>query len=150
MKYNIHLVIVTFLLLSVTNAFSQKSAPDQIIEAFFKTFKQNPTKAYEELFSGNKWMVEKRGDLETVKIKMQEMLKDVGEYFGYEQITEKSAGENFVLKCYLLKYDRQPVRFTFVFYKPNDKWQILNFSYDLNLAEELEEAAKLYRLKHNW
>jgi hypothetical protein len=50
---------------------------------------------------------------------------------------------------YIVKYDREPLRFTFFFYKPKDVWRVSNFSYDENISDELEEAAKVYRLKEN-
>jgi ABC-type transporter MlaC component len=123
---------------------------EKITQAFFKTFKENPTKAYGELFENSKWMKEKKSDIETIKIKLADFISGLGEYYGYEPITEKSVGESYILKSFLVKYERQPVRFTFILYKPNESWQTQNFSYDTGISEEIEEAAKAYRLKSNW
>lgn len=49
----------------------------------------------------------------------------------------------------MIKYDRQPVRFQFIFYKPSDKWQLQDFRYDDDLDTELIEAANAYRLMEN-
>ena len=142
------LVIVLFF--TMPSVFGQSDPSEKITDSFFKTYKQSPTKAYTDLFENNKWMNDKRSDVETVKIKLDDFLRGLGEYFGYELITEKSAGESYLLKSYLIKYERQPLRFTFLLYRPNDKWQLQNFSYDTNIEEELGEAAKAYRLKNNW
>jgi hypothetical protein len=48
-----------------------------------------------------------------------------------------------------VKYDRQPIRFNFLFYSPNGQWQLQNFSFDDGIDEELKEAAKIYKLKEN-
>src|SRR6476661_2613490 len=138
---------IAFVLLS---NFAYSQSTEQITEAFFKAYKENPTKAYGKLFDNNKWMKDKKSDIETVKIKLADFISGLGEYYGYEAITEKSAGESYLLKSFLIKYERQPVRFTFLLYKPSDSWQIQNFTYDTNISEEIEEAAKAYRLKSNW
>jgi len=36
---------------------------EKITEAFFKTYKENPTKAYGNLFENNKWMKDKKAIL---------------------------------------------------------------------------------------
>jgi hypothetical protein len=123
---------------------------ERITQTFFETYKKNPTKAYGDLFDNNKWMKDKKSDIETIKIKLADFINGMGEYYGYEPIIEKSVGESYVLKSFLVKYERQPVRFTFLLYKPNENWQIQNFTYDTNISEEIDEAAKAYRLKSNW
>lgn len=117
--------------------FGQIESDEKITDIFFKTYKQNPSKAYTDLFADNKWMKDKKSDIETIKIKMNDFLSGLGEYYGYELITEKSAGDSYVLKSYLVKYERQPIRFTFLLYRPNNKWQIQNFTYDTNIEEEV-------------
>ncbi|TAL44427.1 MAG: hypothetical protein EPN92_08830 [Chitinophagaceae bacterium] len=121
---------------------------ENITEAFFTDFKKDNIKAYENLFAESKWV--NKSSLETVKIKLKDFLADMGEYCGYELITEKMVGESYALKSFLIKYESIPVRFTFILYKPKNIWQIQSFAYDSNIGEELEEAAKAYRLKYNW
>jgi hypothetical protein len=127
-----------------------QTSKENITTTFFKTFQKNQTQAYVDLFINNKWMKDNKSNIETAKIKLGDLLSTLGEYYGYEPITEKSAGESYILKSFLMKFERQPIRFTFVLYKPNDAWQIQNFTFDAGIDEELSEAAKAYRLKDNW
>ena len=59
-------VVLVFVASSV---FGQAGTTEKITETFFKTFKQDPAKAYGDLFSDNKWMKDKKADIETIKIK---------------------------------------------------------------------------------
>ena len=43
---------------------------------------------------------------------------------------------------FLVKYEREPIRFTFLLYKPKDKWEVLNFSFNENMDKEIEDANK--------
>jgi hypothetical protein len=70
----------------------------------------------------------------------------VGKYYGNELITKKQFSESFVLYSYVFKYDRQPIRFIFKFYKPNDKWMLYSMKIDRDLDDEIEQSAKLYYL----
>lgn len=150
MQTKLRMLLLIVIILTTSSVFGQNSAAEKITETFFKTYKESPTKAYTDLFENNKWMKDKKSDVETIKIKLADFLNGLGEYYGYELITEKSAGESYILKSYLIRYERQPIRFTFLLYRPNKEWQIQNFTYDTNIEDELEEAAKAYRLKSNW
>ena len=141
------LAILLILCSTATKCIAQK-ADEKITQTFFEDFKKDPIKAYDNLFLNDKWI--DKSSLETVKIKLRDFLKDMGDYCGYELITEKMVGESYSLKSFLVKYESMPVRFTFVLYRPKTIWQIQSFSYDGNISEELEEAAKAYRLKYNW
>lgn len=137
-------VLVFFLLFS-NCAFSQTNTEEEnITTQFFKTFSKDPIKAYEELFNSNEFI--SKSDIESTKIKFNEFLSDVGDYLGNEIITVKKAGKSYILKSFLLKYERMPIRFTFILYKPRNKWKIQNFSYDGSINEELENAAKIDKL----
>ena len=145
--------LLTFLIVIIlsTNILKAQSTTEEITTEFFKTYEKSPQKAVDYVFGTNKWMIDRNKDgIENVKSQLTNFLGLVGDYYGYEKITEKSVGKSFKLISYMIKYDRQPMRFTFVFYKPKDKWQVQNFQFDDNLDDELEESGKVYRLKENW
>ncbi len=51
---------------------------------------------------------------------------------------------------YLIRHDREPLVFNFMFYKPNNEWHIQNFKFGNSIDDELEEASKAYRLNENY
>lgn len=151
MNKKIKLFSLTFTLLFSLNFIKAQSSIEEITSHFFKTYEAEPQKAIDYIFGTNSWMVERNKDgIDNVKSQLRNLLGLVGKYYGHEKITEKSIGESYKLISYLVKYDRQPVRFTFVFYKPNKKWQAQSFQFDDNLDDEIEESGKVYRLKENW
>jgi len=151
MNRKIKLLTLTILVVLSTNILKAQTTTEEITDEFFNTYEKSPQKAVDYVFGTNKWMVDRNKDgIENVKTQLSSFLGLVGDYYGYEKITEKSVGESYKLVSYMIKYDRQPVRFTFVFYKPKDIWQVQNFQYDDDLDDELEESGKVYRLKENW
>ena len=129
---------------------SAQTSIDEITTEFFSLYSKSPQKAIDYAFSSNKWMMDRKKDtVESIKRKVAGDIELLGKYYGYEKITSKSIGDSFVLVSFMVKYDRQPIRFTFVFYMPDNKWQLQNFKYDVALDEELEEAARAYRLREN-
>ena len=141
-------ILTSLVLISLSTLQAQtKNENENITADFFKTYEKDPIGAYEKLFAGNKWM--QKSTLEGVKIKLQEYIDQLGTYHGYESLSTTTAGKSYMLKSFLVKYERQPSRFTFILYKPEGKWQIQNFSYDNNLDDELEAAAKMDRQLHN-
>lgn len=143
------LLCILFLAIS-SSMFSQES-PQDLIDKFFKNFEtKGSTFALEELYGTNKWVLRNGDAVSNLKTQMEGLNDDfVGEYFGYEKILEKKLSDSFILVSYLVKYDRQPIRFTFQFYRPDKVWKIHSFSFDGDLDEEIEEAAKLYRFRLN-
>jgi hypothetical protein len=142
MKYLTVIILIFF-----TNIYSQNT-PEDLIDKFFKTYiSSGSTEALSELYATNPWMERIKDDLEKVKSQLEGVINIVGDYYGKDLIVKKELGKSFVLISYLVKYDRQPIRFTFEFYKPNDTWRAFGFSYDDNFDDEVEEAAKLYYLK---
>jgi hypothetical protein len=140
----------TFLLMLVfVNAFSQATTKD-ITDKFFSIYKKNPLQAVDYGFSTNKWMSRKPDDLANAKTKLKDLIALLGDYYGYELLSDKTAGPNIRMVAFIVRYDRQPIRFTFLFYKPKDSWQLNNFSFDQDIDKDLEEATKAYRLKENF
>jgi len=125
-------------------------SPDDFMKNFFTTYSKNPGQAVEDIYDTNPWAARIKDAVENMKKEVNSYTVDyVGKYYGYELITKKQFSESFILYSYLLKYDRQPIRFIFKLYKPNDKWTLYSFKIDSDLDVELEEAAKLYHLNLN-
>lgn len=143
--------LILILVLNYSCVEAQSEEPNEIINTFFFEFEKSGSDvALDYIFSTNYWMEEYSKDaISNIKVDLKSFINLVGDYYSFEFITEKSIGHSFRLYSYLVKYDRQPIRFVFIFYKPNDKWMIYNFKYDIEIAEELEDAARAYRLKEN-
>lgn len=138
-------ILATVTLFSFT-AFGQ-SNPEDIINTFFKEYAKTPSKAVEDIYATNPWTSRIKDGIETMKQEVNKYTVDyVGKYYGYELITKKQFSESFILYSYMVKYDRQPMRFIFKLYKPNDKWTLFSFKIDTDLDDEIEQAAKLYYL----
>lgn len=121
--------------------------PEELINTFFKTYSKNPSKAVEDIYATNPWTSRIKDGIETMKQEVSKYTVDyVGTYYGYELITKKRFSESFILYSYIVKYDRQPMRFIFKLYKPNDKWTLFAFKIDSDLDDEIEQSAKLYYL----
>ncbi|WP_177764419.1 hypothetical protein [Flavobacterium sp. I3-2] len=142
------LLLIAILSILSISSYGQQSNPDELIKKFFTEYPKNSGKALDELYETNPWNVRIKDGIETIKKEVNSYNVDyVGKYYGYELITKKKLSESFVLYSYMVKYDRQPMRFVFKFYKPNDKWILFGFEVDTNLDDELSEAAKIYFLK---
>ena len=128
------------------NLFAQKS-PKDLINDFFITYEKDAGKAVKDLYATNPCTERKKDDIDQIISTVNGLSDDyIGKYYGYEIITTKKFSDSFILYSYLVKYERQPLRFTFKFYKPNDKWVLFSYALDDNLDDEIEEAAKLYNL----
>ena len=136
------------LFISVSGTLFAQFSPKDLIDNFFVTYEKDAGKAVKELYATNKWTERVKDDIDKIIGTVNGFTESyMGKYYGYEKITTKKFSESFVLYSYLIKYDRQPLRFIFKFYKPNDKWVLLSYSLDDNLGSEIQEAAKLYYLE---
>jgi hypothetical protein len=137
------IIVLTCISLSV---FGQAN-PDDIINTFFKEYAKTPSKAVEDIYATNPWTARIKDGIEAMKQEVNKYTVDyVGKYYGYELITKKQLSESFILYSYMVKYDRQPMRFIFKLYKPNDRWTLFSLDIDSDLDDELEQAAKIYYL----
>jgi len=143
-------LFIAFFFLLIGFSVHAQITDESITKSFFTTYTKEPATAYTNLFTNNKWMKDRQSTIETSKIKLKDLIEQLGQYEGYEFITEKRAGQSYIVKSYLIKYERQPLRFTFVLYKPKDTWTLQNFTFDTDIDTELTDAAKIDRLKSNF
>lgn len=141
-------LLLLSLLLFTTVTFGQNST-EELTAKFFKMYESNTDEAFDFIFGTNKWMAENRDGTQKVKFQLREYSKLMGEYIGFEKISEKSLGKSLKVSVYLVKYDRQPLRFIFKYYKGKDTWKLFNIKFDENIDEELDEIMKYDYLNGN-
>ncbi len=121
--------------------------PTAIIDTFFKKFKVDGTGASIDYLFGTNKLFTNAAQLTLLKVKLDSLQGTVGLYLGKELITQKNAGTSLVFYSYLVKFANSPVRFTFMFYRPQTEWVLYRFKYDDSMDRELEEAGRIYN-KH--
>lgn len=119
----------------------QKQDPKKMAEAFFTTYVKNPTEALNSIFATNKYF--SKVETNVVSKKLNDFIKIIGKFEGYEFIQTEAVGTGLVLYNYIVKYERQPLKFTFIFYKANEIWMLYNFKFESELDAELEKAAQI-------
>jgi len=115
----------------------------KIVSVFFKDYESNPEKAIENIFKSSKWLELNKTQSDTVFFKLKNIVDQLGKYRGYETIKSINVGKSYKIISTIAKYDRQPIRFNFILYKPVELWQVQNFNYDLNIESELEQNITL-------
>lgn len=133
---------IVIALLSASGLQAQSQITD-ITDNFFSKYAKDPVRAFDYAFSSNKYFDLKSDMVNDVKNKLKNAVDQCGKYYGYEQIAEKTSGNCLKIVSYFVRYDRQPLRLTFIFYKANDKWQVQNLSFTADFDSELEEAIRL-------
>jgi len=149
MKKSIRItVIMIMLLLGVSLTATSQSTPKEYADKFFNDYaEQSASIALDNLYSTNEWMTRKTDAITNLKNQLEGLDQDfVGDYYGYELITQKNLTSSYSLLSYLVKFDRQPIRFTFHFYKPADNWKVHSFQFDGDIDAELDEASRIYLL----
>lgn len=145
---NKYFCTLILLVLSFSTYLQAQEIQIKTIETFFDRYKSDGIGlAIDSLYGTNKWLGHSSDQIIQLKTKMQLELgneDNIGKMHGYEPIVSKALKGTLTLYTYLVKYERQPIRFTFIFYKPKDKWLFYSFKYDGYIPEELEESAKIY------
>ncbi|WP_143102442.1 hypothetical protein [Lutibacter maritimus] len=136
-------------IMTISLSANSQNTPESIIEKFFDNYKNKGAElAVEEMYATNPWTIRVKDAINNIKTQLARFDNDlVGEYYGYEFLTKKQIGDSFILYSYFLKFDRQFLRLTFQFYKPNNEWRLNSFKFDDSFDEELEESAKIYYLE---
>lgn len=149
-KKNLCMAFISILFLFAGSTLFAQTTYKEITDKFFSIYSKDPIKAVDYAFSTNKWFDRKEDATTNLKNKLKNLIDLCGEYYGYEELTQKSAGTSLLIVTFIIKYEREPLRFTFLLYKAKDIWRVNNFSFDEDIDTELEEAAKAYRLKENY
>jgi hypothetical protein len=118
------------------------TGPTTLIEKFFKNYdKESTTRAMMEIFKTNPLI--DSNSLVKLITKIDTTRSIIGPYLGKELIVQRKASNSLILYSYLVKHQNQPLRFTFMFYKPKNDWVIYRLYFDDSVSSELEQSAKI-------
>lgn len=121
----------------------QAADPDAEIQAFIAMLKAGKSsEAVDKLYSGNPWMSNSSDAIQNVRTQLGSLDKMVGKLRNHEKLQDIEVGARFRYVSYLAAFDRQPVRFIFEFYKPEDTWMLFSFSFDDELDDDVEKSAR--------
>lgn len=130
---------ILFLIFFLRHLESNAQADYEIItREFFHRYDSDPLNAMDFAFATNKWLNRNRIAIEKLKNNFKELRPQLGEYYGFEKLREAQITDRYRIVSYMVRYDRQPLRFTFVMYKPNHAWHVHNLRYDDTLDQDLE------------
>ena len=137
------ILLLAFITCSLTGrAQAGAETPEAILETFFNTYTKSGIKpAVEKIYTyGDESMQQ---SLKYVEDTIAHTIEQIGsKYLGHELITKKIISPCLCLYTYLLKFPYAPLRFTFVFYKPDNKWVIENFLFDGSIISDMIRASK--------
>jgi len=108
------------------------------IDKFFKSLKAGdyPT-AYEGFLTGTRLGAQKE-KMSVFISKTQEAFGIYGKLNDYEVYDNYSVGSNVVVLTYLTRHDLQPLRWRFIFYRPDKQWVLINMGFDDVLLDMLD------------
>lgn len=132
------LILLTTILVITSFQMHAQNTPEIIIEEFFEKYKSvNADEAMDYIFNTNPWKELSVEQIEALKSKLNSSSRIIGKIIDYKLISKKAATEDFLQYTYIVKYEKQPLRFIFLFYHPSENWQLLNLSFDDELLKEL-------------
>ena len=137
-------LILIISLFFCNHIFCQNTTVESLLNTFFEEYKKSPETAVENLYKNNVWTSRSTDDILNLIKQIASLNEDfVGKYCGYEFIQKKQLNNSLVVLSYMVKYERQPLRFNFKFYKPKDEFIFFSFKFDSNVDDELEEANRI-------
>jgi uncharacterized membrane protein YcgQ (UPF0703/DUF1980 family) len=125
------ILILLFFVVVFSSRYSSvfgQNTPEEISDKFFKLYNEkgvDPSVDY--IMSTNKWLKKDTTRIVSIKMQLKKGAAIMGQYHGYELIDKRNYSESLITYDYMMKYDMQPIKITFFYYKPKDVWQIQTF-----------------------
>ena len=119
-----------------------ESYHDRIDNFFLMLIKGQDVEAVDYIYTGNPWLSKASDAVKNVKNQIVSMKNLVGGLKNYVKLQEITVGGRFVYLNYMAAYERQPIRFEFEFYKPQEQWMVFSFSFDDKLDVQIQENAR--------
>lgn len=115
--------------------------PDEIqmtLTTFFNLLKENKLdQAYDLVLAGTK-IKGREDEVKSLKKQTTEALAAYGPVLGFEIIEQKRVGLCLLQVICLSRSENLPLRWRFTYYRPNEKWKLLDILVDDKIGELLE------------
>ena len=141
-KYFISIVILMVLDYSIVQP-KNSLHYSEIVENFFKLVKEEkPIEAVDYIFSFSPWKDRNQDAIENIKSNFGNLSSVAGKFISYKLLLEEDLVGQLVYLNYFVVYERQPLRFEFQFYKPEDVWNTYAFHYDTSLDDDFKSQGR--------
>jgi len=135
------ILVAIFFTISLSSLYGQESGK-MIIDNFFNLYEEDAIKAIDYIYGTNDYFDINGDAVKKLKGQLKQFVDLVGNYKGNELLYKSDISKYYETYIYLVRYDRQPVRFTFSFYKPDKNWFLYSFKFDDSFDNDLEEVMK--------
>jgi len=127
--------------LSINHKPNPTNPPAEIagpIDKFFKGLEAgNYSETYETFLSGSLMGTQKE-KMSVFISKTEEAFGIFGKLHDYEIFDNYSVGSNVIVLTYLSRHDVQPLRWRFIYYRPDKTWRVINMGFDVTLLDTLD------------
>jgi len=108
------------------------------IDKFFKGLKAGDyPNAYETFLAGTR-LGEQKEKMSAMISKTEDVFGIFGKLNDYEIFDNYSIGSNVLVLTYLSRHDIQPLRWRFIYYRPDKTWGVINMGLDDALLDLLD------------
>lgn len=120
-----------------------RRSPDEVASSFFDLLKADKVDAAYDTLKLELGISERNPDeARKMRDQTQKALDAYGPAVGYEMVLEEKLGTHLMRRSYLLIGSVLPLRWKFYFYKPADRWMLIDLRIDDGIPEWFDEKAK--------
>ena len=102
----------------------------QAVSKFYEALKKDKVEqAYDDLLKISK-IKNSKEDVAKLKTNTREALTSFGPLLGFELLEHKRMGFSLMQLIYFSWHEERPLRWRFTFYRPKDKWRLVNIQLD--------------------
>lgn len=122
--------------------------PEDLVNTFFELYRsRGPVTAVDYIFANNPYIFEKQESVQSLKTKISNLEKMLGKENGSFMVQNQDFEGTIRVITYIVKFDRQPLRFSFVFYKPADRWLTYQFNFDDAMNDSILNETKTLKFR---
>jgi hypothetical protein len=125
----------------ITSSFSiagQPPPPEEIqktLTTFFNLLKENKIDEAYEIVLANTKIKGREEEVKSLKKQTRDAIKTYGPILGFEVIEQKRVGMSLLQVVCLSWSENFPLRWRFSYYRPGDKWRLLDIFVDDKIGE---------------